>query len=405
MPITPDLPYPKSAGDAIRSKDWNDLITETQRLDNAKVNRAGDAIAGNLTVAGSLGVKTTAPKAPLHVVGPALVSTADGYAVPNNYMASGSLTIGSTTASFGGGNNWNANTAGLLMETLDNTEIAVHDSGTRVASVVQYQSATNSLTIGRDMGWGTISNLILNGNVGIGVAAPTLKVDVGDRIRLRQGGSGSAGLYLYQTAPAEDRAFIGMNNDPYVGFYGAKGAGWALNMDVTSGNLGVKTTPLSNVGLYVNGGTNYYGTYLYGGSTYCLYVAGRATDQKVRTYAYTTNTVNTTSTGYTDMPNMQLSFYAPVGAYYQILVLVNGVQITGANPAGGYCRLVVDGSVWDATRHEFNNNGWELRGFSLGRIGYLGAGTHNITVQWATTGGTIQCCWYGDGRQIQVIEL
>jgi hypothetical protein len=405
MPITPDLPFPKSAGDAIRSKDWNDLVTETQRLDNAKVNRAGDAIAGNLTVAGSLGVKTTTPKAPLHVVGPALVSSGDGYAVPNNYMASGSLTIGSTTASFGGGNNWNANTAGLLLETLDNTEIAVHDSGTRLASVMQYQSAANSLTIGRDMGWGAISNLILNGNVGIGVPAPTLKVDVGDRIRLRQGPSGTAGLWLYQTTPAEDRAFIGMSNDNTVGFWGNKGANWSLSMDVTTGNVGVKTSPLSNVGLYINGGTNTYGTYIYGGASYALYVAGRATDQKIRTYAYTTNAVNTTSTGYTDMPNMQLSFYAPVGAYYQILVLVNGVQITGANPAGGYCRLVVDGNVWDATRHEFHNNGWELRGFSLGRVAYLSAGTHNISVQWATTGGTITCCWYGDGRQIQVIEL
>src|SRR5512141_1757638 len=109
MPITPDLPFPKSAGDAIRSKDWNDLVTETQRLDNAKVNRTGDAISGTLTIAGALGIKTTAPKAPLHVVGPALVSDSDGYAVPNNYMASGSLTIGSVTHGFGGGTNWNAN--------------------------------------------------------------------------------------------------------------------------------------------------------------------------------------------------------------------------------------------------------------------------------------------------------
>ena len=310
MPITPDLPFPKSAGDSIRSKDWNDLLTETLRLDTAKVDRAGDAITGSLSIAGALhagnsdlyftridhdhtafgntagyaaienasnfaalmilgrsdaphptkpgttarvvklwdflevngdlqvtgdlsindgnvylragddnhglgwfgnpsklfgginvdgpvlwgnaggalgtalsgsqkialgwdnaghvGVGTPSPKAALHVVGVALVSDGDGGAVPGNFMASGSLTIGSNAANFGGGTGWNANTAGLLLETGDDTEIAIHDSGTRLASVVRYQSAPNSLTIGRDMGWGRISNVVLTGAVHAG---------------------------------------------------------------------------------------------------------------------------------------------------------------------------------------------------------------------------------------------
>jgi len=68
MPLAPDLPFPKSPGDAIRSKDWNDLVIETQRLDNAKVNRAGDAITGPLTIAGALALGTTTAAAKLHVV-------------------------------------------------------------------------------------------------------------------------------------------------------------------------------------------------------------------------------------------------------------------------------------------------------------------------------------------------
>jgi hypothetical protein len=85
------------------------------------------------------------------------------YAVANNFMASGSLTIGGTTSNYGGGNNLNANTAGLLMECLDNTEIAVHDGGNRVASLMYYEgAATNTITIVRDMfsivlGWYFIS--------------------------------------------------------------------------------------------------------------------------------------------------------------------------------------------------------------------------------------------------------
>lgn len=71
-------------------------------------------------------------------------------------MASGSLTVGGITGNFGGGSGWNANTAGLMLETLDNTEIGIHDSGNRIASAIYFQgAATNRITIGRDMGWGT----------------------------------------------------------------------------------------------------------------------------------------------------------------------------------------------------------------------------------------------------------
>src|SRR5690242_17984070 len=129
MPITPDQPFPKAPGNAIRSKDWNDLVTETQRLDNAKVNKAGDTMSGPLTINAALIVNSKAPPGETHPV----------------------------------------------------------------------------------------------------------CFDTGDRIRLRQGASASAGLWLFQNmqnTPSEDRAFIGMGNDDVVGFWGDKGAGWALTMHV-----------------------------------------------------------------------------------------------------------------------------------------------------------------------------
>lgn len=72
MAFTPDLPFPKSAGDPLRSKDWNDLVNETKRLDTAKVERAGDAITGALSVAGALaiGKSSAAATAKLDVAGP-----------------------------------------------------------------------------------------------------------------------------------------------------------------------------------------------------------------------------------------------------------------------------------------------------------------------------------------------
>ncbi len=69
--------------------------------------------------------------------------------------------------------------------------------------------------------------------------APTgegLGLDVARRMRVRQGGDGSAGVWFFQDAPRGDRAFVGMASDNEVGFYGI-GAGWALRMDVTNGSL------------------------------------------------------------------------------------------------------------------------------------------------------------------------
>lgn len=74
-----------------------------------------------------------------------------------------------------------------------------------------------------------------NGSVGIGTLTPGFKLDIADRIRLRQGASGTAGIWMYQTGPNADRAFIGMVNDTEVGFWGNTGAAWGLTMDTTTG--------------------------------------------------------------------------------------------------------------------------------------------------------------------------
>ena len=59
MAFQPQAPFPKSRGDMVRSTDWNDLVGEVQRLDNDKVNRAGDKV-GSLTITGTLGIGTGA---------------------------------------------------------------------------------------------------------------------------------------------------------------------------------------------------------------------------------------------------------------------------------------------------------------------------------------------------------
>ena len=389
MPLKPDLPFPKSAGDAIRSKDWNDLVSETQRLDNAKVNRSGDAITGPLTIAGALSVGTTASNAKLDVAGDLRINNAKLY-------LRGGADTNHGLGWFGTGDLFaGVNVDGPVLFGNSGGALGTTGGGQKVA-----------------LRWDS------NGKIGIGVPTADFKVDVGDRIRLRQGASGTAGLWLYQSTPAEDRAFVGMNSDNTVGVYGNKGAGWALSVDVSHGSVGVRASPASNVGLYVSGSDKDYGLYVGGGGSYGLYVIGKAMirgdltvsgkvlDQNIRSSVFRNDKVSTTSVSYVDLPNMSMTINAAVSAQFLILVQVNGVQVQGSSTQAAYFRLLVDGANWDWTRHEFHNNGWELRGVNLSRLGQLAAGSHTISVQWAvTTGGTLSCCWYNDSRQLQVIEL
>jgi hypothetical protein len=116
---------------------------------------------------GNVGIGIFEPLAKLEVVGAAGVSNGNRYAIPQKFMAAGSLTVGSIDTDYGGGTRgWQANTAGLLLEAKDNTEIAVNDADKRVASLLYYEGdAVNRITIGRNMGWDAIREVVVNGAV------------------------------------------------------------------------------------------------------------------------------------------------------------------------------------------------------------------------------------------------
>ncbi|WP_462252187.1 hypothetical protein [Ferruginibacter sp.] len=75
-----------------------------------------------------------------------------------------------------------------------------------------------------------------NGNIGLGVADPAFRADVGGRIRIRTGNDGEAGTWLNKTDNTNFAAFIGLENDSYVGFYGGA-AGWKFGMNTQTGAL------------------------------------------------------------------------------------------------------------------------------------------------------------------------
>lgn len=86
--------------------------------------------------------------------------------------------------------------------------------------------------------WGLVMDTS-TGNVGIGHQDPgvnasngNIRLDVMDRVRIRQGGTGGAGIWLHQRNTNKDEAFVGMKSDGEVGFWGVKLNDWGCWMDL-----------------------------------------------------------------------------------------------------------------------------------------------------------------------------
>jgi Head domain of trimeric autotransporter adhesin len=94
------------------------------------------------------------------------------------------------------------------------------------------------------LGFGSSSNFTErvrvqgNGNVGIGNTDPSYLLDVNNRMRIRSGGdlSNTAGLWLNRTDNAALQAFVGIESDNTVGFYGT-GSGWSFTMNTNTGKV------------------------------------------------------------------------------------------------------------------------------------------------------------------------
>lgn len=114
-------------------------------------------------------------------------------------------------------------------------------SGTTHISYFNYSTNEDTyIRPGKDNGY-VIINDIPNGRVGVGVNNPSFKLDVGDRMRIRTGASGSAGLYLNNSTNLAQPAFIGMEDDTHVGLYGNV-SGWKFSMNTQTGALKINNS-------------------------------------------------------------------------------------------------------------------------------------------------------------------
>jgi hypothetical protein len=89
--------------------------------------------------------------------------------------------------------------------------------------------------------------------VGIGTESPQYKLDVAGRARMRAGDGRSSGIWFMNDDNSQNRGFIGMESDDYLGFYGQGGASWGLVFNVIHGTVGIGTLDPGFFKLAVNG--------------------------------------------------------------------------------------------------------------------------------------------------------
>ena len=196
---------------------------------------------------GFIGINNGNPQAHLQVNG--LVNITNGSdKIGLTYMQSGSLTIGGVNANYGcqfytNGSWTGTNTAGLLMECLNNTEIVIHDADKRLVSAIAYYGdTTNRLFIGRAMGWdlGAATPVTISGDLTVGGNINT----VGRTLSIGDSG-GASTLTLTDIATAAWRLATGGTNLSFL-CNNASGVFSSKMVLKNNGNLGIGTSDPGN---------------------------------------------------------------------------------------------------------------------------------------------------------------
>ena len=134
---------------------------------------------------------------------------------------------------------WN----GLQLGNNGNNEIVA--GRTAVGGYLRFWVNNTSDQNGNTTPNGTLAMQInANGYVGFGAAAsgPAYPVDFGDRVRIRSGATGSAGLWFNDAGNTTTYAFFGSYNNQYMGLWSSP-QGWWLFYDQTNGRVGIGAAP------------------------------------------------------------------------------------------------------------------------------------------------------------------
>lgn len=145
-----------------------------------------EAPTNGIIVQGNVGIGTLNPGSTLEVQGRVNFCTSTRYAAVQNYMTTGSLTIGGQADYGGGTTGWISNTAGFMMECDNYTEMMVHDYGTRCASFMRYDGPNNTFIIGRgNTGFGGAQAVSIPGTLSKG--GGSFDIEHPDPVKKEQG--------------------------------------------------------------------------------------------------------------------------------------------------------------------------------------------------------------------------
>jgi len=217
----------------------------------------------------------------------------------------------------------NANETGILFGKADNSA-----SG---GIVYNNNSTLNGLQFRNN---GNQTRMVIDnaGNVGIGTNTPQYPLDINGRMRLSGTNPNDPGIWLNNAGI--DRAFVGLQNNFQIGFYGNAGIGWGLTMNTSTGAVAINGNT-GNAGqlLQSNGSvaapvwvnpvdppslkTQYYQTYI---NSVSLTNASSSLDINVPVTVYANSiitvsvTVNVSTANYGGCVNGELSISAePLG--------------------------------------------------------------------------------------------
>ncbi len=176
MTYEPASPFPKEKGDEIRSRDWNDLVQEVQRLDAEKTSNDGDNIDGDLVIIGNVGLGTEDPQDRLDIHG-AICFNGD-----TNQRVYGAIRDNHDAVVLDG--NWDELEVKGRVIDWTGTDLYIGYSAGHSNNFVRIGGRTRGVVLHSGGGWDhtlTVKDL----SVGIGTTSPSHKLHVlGERIRL-----------------------------------------------------------------------------------------------------------------------------------------------------------------------------------------------------------------------------
>jgi hypothetical protein len=220
-----------------------------------------------------------------------------------------------------------------------------------------------------------------NGNLGIGTSVPEFKLDVADRIRIRSGGGfSSAGLYLNNNNNSQLSAFIGMDDDTHVGFWGS-GIGWRFTMNTQTGAL------------KINGSEGAAGQVLRSNGpaappTWSAPVNNSLYNSTVQVFA-TDSIPVTEAFVWTPIPGMTYTFNATGNV--KVIVMFNVRVLPGfclsCNHSNARIGIYVDGNQSRYFTQDIQNS--TVANFSATYLVQLGAGSHTIDLRGMKTGPSL----------------